>query len=333
MLILLAEDSKTLAQALRRKLEGMGHEVAHAMDGQAALDWYATGHPDLVVMDIEMPRMDGFEAARRIRALESKRGDAAEWTPIVFLTATDTVQNLLAAIEAGGDDFLPKTAPDQVLGAKIGAMARISALMQKVKKLSHENKALAKEAGTDAMTTLPNRRALDNFLDKIDKRDARQSKRGLSIMMIDVDHFKNFNDMLGHAAGDDCLERVGSELAALVEDMPAGAFAARYGGEEFVVVLDGGSREEAMACAWSICAGIEGLAIAHPSPASKGVVSVSIGVSGRKLGQTSREVVKEADLALYEAKKSGRAQAVWRTAVDRDVDAFEDDQDESGRDD
>lgn len=311
MLILLAEDSKTLAHALRKKLMAMGHEVALAEDGQAAVDWFVSGHPDLIVMDIEMPRMDGFDAVRKIRSIESKQSEGGAWTPVVFLTATDTVQNLLTAIEAGGDDFLPKTAPDQVLGAKIAAMARISSLMKNMKKLTSENKTLAKEAGTDAMTTLPNRRALEALMDELDRRDGKDSKKNLSLMMIDVDNFKKYNDANGHAAGDKCLAVVGRELARQALSLGEGAFAARYGGEEFAVILDGGSRETAMRAAWGICAAIEGAGVLHPNNGKSPVVSVSIGVSGRAPGMMSRDVIKVADTALYAAKEAGRAQAVW----------------------
>lgn len=317
MLILLAEDSKTIALVLRKRLNTMGHEVVWARDGEAAVDWFATGHPDLVVMDIEMPGMDGFEAVRRIREIENHEKSGGSWTPVVFLTAADTVQNLMAAIEAGGDDFLSKTAPDQVIKAKIAAMSRISGLMKKMQKLINENKTLARQVGTDAMTSLPNRRALESRLDRLDMEAANGEPVSFATMMIDVDNFKSFNDKMGHGAGDKCLERIGSELGKQVALLGQNAFAARYGGEEFVMVLENMGRKEGMKAAWAVCAAIEAAEIAHPANGKQPVVSVSVGVSSFKPGMKAREVLKQSDLALYEAKAQGRAQAVWGEVLER----------------
>jgi diguanylate cyclase (GGDEF)-like protein len=307
MLILLAEDSKTLALALRRKFEAMGHEVALAEDGQAAVHWFASGCPDLVVMDIDMPRMDGFTAAKKIREMERLAGDEGSWTPIVFLTATDTVENLLMAIDAGGDDFLPKTAPDAVLGAKISAMGRIAGLMARLKSLSSENEALAAQAATDAMTHLPNRRALDARLAQSQARE----QGGLGLLMIDVDHFKKYNDGLGHAAGDACLSKIGEALAAEAKEAGVGVFAARYGGEEFAMLIENSNPKKVMELADGICRRVRSLGIAHPENEGQSVVTVSVGASMTGLKGSPKEALRRADKALYAAKAQGRARACW----------------------
>lgn len=308
MLILLAEDSKTLSVALRRKFESMGHEVSVAEDGQAAVDWFASGQPDLVVMDIDMPRMNGFEAAQKIREIERAAGGEGAWTPIIFLTATDTVENLLAAIDAGGDDFLPKTAPDAVLGAKLAAMGRISALIARLKSLSSENKTLASEAFTDAMTRLPNRRALDAKL--CEMSEACRGGMMLGALMIDVDHFKNYNDKLGHGAGDACLALIGSALAE-VASREEGVFAARYGGEEFAILVVPGEKERAMRLARAVVDGVRGMALPHPENAGQSVVTVSVGAAGMGPSGSSKDMFKRADGALYAAKAGGRSRAQW----------------------
>lgn len=312
MLILVAEDSKMIAKGLRRKLETMGHEVSLAEDGQQAVDFFLSGKPDLIIMDIEMPVMNGFDASRKIRALEDEHGDEGAWTPIVFLTATDTVDNLLSSLEAGGDDFLPKSANELVLGAKIGSFGRISNILKRMRALTRVNLTLTKDAGTDALTNLPNRRALDLRLEQI---DARKSNKPYAIMMIDVDNFKLFNDSLGHASGDKCLEKLGQELAALAGDLGARAFAARYGGEEFAFILEGAGREEALDLANSICMSVESLSIAHPKNNGRPFVTVSVGVAGPIAGQGVHDSLKLADGALYEAKKGGRAHARWGGAA------------------
>ena len=307
MLILVVEDSKMIAKSLRRKLEAMGHEVALAEDGQAAVDWFISGKPDLIVMDIEMPVMNGFDAARKIRAIEDEEGDEGAWTPIVFLTATDTVDNLLSSLEAGGDDFLPKSANELILGAKIGSMGRISNILKRMRALTTVNRSLTKDAGTDVLTTLPNRRALEAKMDQINAKGAEF----FAVMMIDVDNFKLYNDSLGHEAGDRCLEKLGKEIGNLAEDLGDNAFAARYGGEEFTFILQGVEREEALDIANSICMSIESLGIYNTKNGSRSVVTVSIGVSGRMSGKSVQDYLKAADIALYEVKKSGRGHAKW----------------------
>ena len=126
MLVLLVDDSRTVIAVFGARLVALGYEVVAAENGQVAVERFQASAPDLVLMDIEMPVMGGFEAAQRIRAVEATQEWA--WTPIIFLTASDTPENLVMAIEAGGDDFLAKSAPEAVLQAKMKAMTRIAAL-------------------------------------------------------------------------------------------------------------------------------------------------------------------------------------------------------------
>ncbi len=126
MKILLVDDARTVLMVMTSRLASYGHDVVHAANGQAAVEAFAVQAPDLVLMDIEMPVMNGFEATNRIRAFEATQQWA--WTPIIFLTSSDTVENLVTAIEAGGDDFMSKFAPEPVLNAKMKAMSRIATL-------------------------------------------------------------------------------------------------------------------------------------------------------------------------------------------------------------
>ncbi len=123
MKILLAEDLRSVAALMSARLNSFGYEVILAENGQVAVDTFCNSAPDLVLMDIEMPLMNGFDATRRIRAFEDLRNLA--WTPIIFLTASDTAENLVTAIESGGDDFLSKSVSEEVLRAKMKAMERI----------------------------------------------------------------------------------------------------------------------------------------------------------------------------------------------------------------
>ncbi len=129
MKILLVEDSRAISMVMSARLVAQGHEVTLAENGQIAIERYQESPPDLVLMDIEMPVMDGFEATNRIRHIEAA---TASWTPIIFLTASSTEENLITAIEAGGDDFLAKSISESVLVAKMRAMARINTLRQQL---------------------------------------------------------------------------------------------------------------------------------------------------------------------------------------------------------
>ena len=149
MKILIIEDSRAVAAVMAARLSSLGHEVDVAENGAIGVDKFETGQPDLVFMDIEMPVMNGFEATNRIRAHEAKQPWA--WTPIIFLTASDTAENLITAIEAGGDDFMSKSVPELVLEAKMKAMARIAALRQR---LSFANRKLEEQASRDGLTGL-----------------------------------------------------------------------------------------------------------------------------------------------------------------------------------
>src|SRR3990167_9311320 len=147
MKILLVDDSRAIAMVTRARLESFGYEVKHAIDGETALRFFQAERFDLILMDIEMPGMNGFEVTTRIRAQEGLEPWA--WTPIIFVTATDTDTNLVTAIEAGGDDFISKNVPENVLQAKMKAMSRIAAMRSR---LCLANNKLQDQANRDGLT-------------------------------------------------------------------------------------------------------------------------------------------------------------------------------------
>jgi diguanylate cyclase (GGDEF)-like protein len=309
MKILYVEDSAAAVLVMRRRLSNFGHEVVLAKNGQEAVQMFRAVAPDLVLMDIEMPVMNGFEAASRIRAVEATQRWA--WTPIIFLTASDTEENLITAIEAGGDDFIAKTVTEPVLHAKMKAMARIAALRQG---LTTANQKLEALASSDGLTGLCNRRSMDSRVDA-SFADAMQLLQPFGLLMIDIDNFKKYNDHYGHLQGDDCLRSVAQAIAATVEADNAAegndvAFAARYGGEEFAVVLPLASAERTARMAKSLVQAIYGLGIAHEKNADWGRVTISAG--GAHLPQACGSIAnlfRGADARLYQAKDSGRNRA------------------------
>ncbi len=309
MRILLVDDSRAVAAVIGARLEVIGHEVTVAENGEVALARFREALPDLVLMDIEMPVMNGFEAAQRIRALEATQDWA--WTPIIFLTASDTPENLVTAIEAGGDDFIAKTAPEAVLQAKMKAMSRIASLRAE---LAHANGKLEALARQDGLTGLCNRRYMDLRLDH-QWAEACRVGAPFGLLMLDVDNFKKYNDGYGHLAGDDCLRAIAATLAEVVAKANAAglvrdAFAARYGGEEFAVLIPRCSAAAHAGLGASLVAAVHALGIPHQSNAGWGCVTLSVG--GAHVLRADGKLVqlfRRADAHLYLAKEKGRNRA------------------------
>lgn len=306
MKILLVDDSRAIAMVTTARLESYGHEVRHAINGQTAIDLFQSDHFDLILMDIEMPGMNGFETTTRIRAQEGHEPWA--WTPIIFVTATDSDTNLVTAIEAGGDDFISKSSPESVLQAKMKAMTRIAALRAR---LAQANGKLQDQANRDGLTGLLNRRAMDLRVDSLWEEAVRLG-RPFSLLMIDVDNFKKYNDHYGHQAGDECLcavaaciERVA--VQANEDQMAPGVFAARYGGEEFSLVIPDAAAGVHVGIAMAVVEAIAALAIEHTSNEAWGVVTVSVGAACvTPANGLVKQVFRLADELLYKAKDAGR---------------------------
>lgn len=311
MKILIVDDSPTIRAALRGLVDKMGHSVIEADDGSKALKMYQEDRPDLVLIDVVMPVMDGYEAARQMR---QSRPD--EWVPIIFLSSKEADQDLDRAIEAGGDDYLVKPVSFVVLNAKIRALQRIESASTKLLEMSRElaaaNRELEKLSRQDGLTGIANRRYFDSYLLTEMKRASRE-RQPLSLILADVDHFKAYNDCYGHQAGDDCLRQVASALKS-VGRRPAD-LAARYGGEEFAMVLPATALEGAVDVAKSLVCAIEGMSIPHVKSGASPSVSLSQGIASLIPVQDTKpeNVIVLADQALYQAKQQGRNRYVVST--------------------
>ncbi len=306
MKILLVDDSRAIAMVTRARLESFGHEVVHAIDGLTAIEHFQKDSYDLILMDIEMPGMNGFETTTRIRALEGH--EAWAWTPIIFVTATDTDTNLITAIEAGGDDFISKTVPEGVLQAKMKAMSRIASLRSR---LALANGKLQEQANRDGLTGLLNRRAMDQQVD-IHWERASALSSPFSLLMIDVDNFKKYNDHYGHQSGDECLRAVARCLESTVSRvnetrLAPGTFAARYGGEEFSVIIPAAGHGVHAEVAADLVRAVSELAIPHERNCDYGVVTISVGaVCAAPANGAVSQYFRHADSLLYKAKEGGR---------------------------
>jgi len=300
MNILLVEDSATLRHAMKAYITDAGHTPLIAESGEKALQMIEVTPIDLIIMDVEMPGLDGFETTRLIR--EWLNG---HWIPIIFVTGKNDDASYTEGIEAGGDDYLIKPISAVILKAKIQAMVRITAMRDQLSQLNNE---LEKLSQTDSLTQVYNRRAFNDIASKF-WRVAMRRQSPVSVLMIDVDHFKLYNDHYGHPAGDKCLVAVSAAITQSLKrpDDTLG----RYGGEEFVIILPDTDREGAALVAENILRNIEKLSIEHLKSSTAAVVSVSIG-GASCMNTTCRCVdglVKQADQALYKSKQSGRNSA------------------------
>ncbi|THF58055.1 diguanylate cyclase [Pseudothauera rhizosphaerae] len=307
MKALVIEDTLTSATLVCHQLRKMGLEAVHARNGEAGIEAFKSERPDLVLLDVIMPGMDGFEVARRIRQLEKD----GMWTPIIFLTARTGDEDLERGIEVGGDDYLIKPVSEIVLKAKVRAMQRIAqmrySLLVLTRKLDEANRELTRLSSADGLTGIANRRRFDETLLKEWRRCARE-RQPLALLLIDVDFFKPFNDNYGHQVGDECLKAVARTLADSVHR--SSDLAARYGGEEFVVILPGTHETGAGIVAEAMRQAVQELGITHRFSAAAPVVTISIGLActvpqaGDEDGHA--RLLKQADEALYRAKSTGR---------------------------
>ena len=303
MKVLLAEDSLTMMITTSKIIKNSGHEVIPARDGREALSLYYSENPDLVLLDVEMPELTGFEVAEKIRA-----DNTSKWIPIIFLTGFADDENLSKGIESGGDDYLVKPVSQIVLNAKLNAMHRISEMQNKLIDLSNElsetNDKLQNSVITDPLTGAKNRLYLDECINNEWFRGMRD-KSELSLLIVDVDNFKTLNDTNGHQAGDKCL----IDLVKLFDShlQRSSDVLCRYGGDEFVVVLPNTSGVDAFRIGEKIRLGVIKY-ITESKMEISVAISVSIGCATciPDASRTSDEFLTYADKALYKAKRNGR---------------------------
>lgn len=297
MRILIVDDTTLIRDLASALIEESGHESMKAASGQEAISHIENNRPDFIFMDVEMPGMDGFDTTVEIRDL---LGD--DWIPIIFLTGLTSDDQYIKGIDSGGDDYLTKPINPPIFKAKIKAMERIVAMKNNLDEL---NKTLAKVSITDGLTELTNRRGFSSHADKV-WRQCQRDNSPISIIMMDIDHFKLFNDNYGHQAGDSCLKQVAQAIAA--EAKRPLDLIARYGGEEFIAILPNTNLSAAQNIAESIRVSVESLRIPHFNSSTSDSVTLSLGVSSCADVQhhSLHNLTKSADSALYLSKEQGR---------------------------
>ena len=266
------------------------HEVLFAQDGARALEIARTQHPDLILMDTVMPGMDGYAVCRELFAAP-ETGDI----PVVFVTALNSPEDETRALDAGAADFISKPVNAAVVRARVRTQLTVK----------RQRDALRAMTLLDALTGIANRRAFDERL-ALEWRRCGRTQLPVSLLMVDIDHFKLYNDHYGHPAGDDALVQAAGAMrraAGRVQDQVA-----RYGGEEFVILLPQLDAQGATGVARRLMAELEGLDLPHAASPTGPRLTVSIGIASMVPDEhsTPADLVQVADALLYQAKAGGR---------------------------
>lgn len=290
-MILIVDDTPTNIQVLAEALCS-DYRVKVATSGKTALAMVNTpeSRPDLILLDVMMPEMDGYEVCRRL-----KESQATQDIPIIFVTAKNDVTDEEYGLRLGAMDYIVK--PFRLAIVKARVLNHIN--------LKTKTDLLETLALVDGLTGIPNRRRFDEVLDNEWKR-AQRDCSALAVIMADIDYFKAYNDTYGHGAGDQCLKAVAKALVSSL-NRPSDMLA-RYGGEEFVAVMPDTEAEGAHTLAERLRANIAALALPHQSSNIENYITISVGYASLRPAQyqSPMELVGMADKMLYKAKELGR---------------------------
>ena len=291
--ILVVDDERINVQMLHEMLRNE-YRVSVALDGEQALQRARTVHPALILLDVQMEGMDGYEVCRRLQADETTRG-----IPVIFVTAMDSEEDERRGLELGAMDYITKPFRPSIVQARI----------RNHLELKRQRDLLNRLSSIDGLTGLANRRHFESTLER-EWKNATRSETSLGLVLLDIDHFKLYNDHYGHLAGDETLITVARAVADSTR-RPTD-LAARYGGEEFVCILPNTDLDGARTTGEAIRAAVHELAI--PSAAAPtGRVTVSVGATALRPGPEETGaalLVHTADQLLYRAKEAGRDRVV-----------------------
>ena len=289
--ILVADDSMVVRAVLRRQLEADGHTVVEAVDGEEAITACREQHPDVILLDVEMPVLDGHATLERLKADPGLRD-----IPVVFLTGRVDTADVVTGLRLGAHDYLRKPFETNELMARVSAALRTKWLQDE---LRARNAELDRVSRIDMLTNIYNRRHLDEYLRRAIAA-ARRHDRTVGVLLVDIDHFKDVNDKYGHLSGDQVLKEVAARLQSTMRTEDA---LGRWGGEEFIAVLSETPSASVGVIAERMRQSIAGAPFGLDD-GSQIRVTVSVGhVSGT---DDAEILVHRADDALYVAKAEGR---------------------------
>ncbi len=319
VVVLLVDDQAIVAEAVRRMLaDETDIEFHYCKDPSQAIAQANEIKPTVILQDLVMPEVDGYTLLKLYRANPATSG-----TPVIILSSRDDPKDKSHAFEMGASDYLVKL-PDKIeMIARIRAYSKAYLLLlqrdaaylemkklqeqlsESIRKIEESNASLLWLSTMDGLTGIANRRHFDATLQTEWKMSARKITP-LSVIMIDIDFFKKYNDGYGHQGGDDCLKEVAKILNETINR--AGDFIARYGGEEFVVILPGTDADGAAVIAEKLRTNVEAKHIAHAYSSVADHVTISLGVASIKPDSSTapENLIGKADEALYKAKDAGR---------------------------
>ena len=295
--VLLADDDAINREVLGELLKPE-YTVLLARNGVQALERAARHLPDLILLDVMMPDMDGYEVLRRLRA-DPQTAQIA----VIFISGLDRPEDEANGLKMGASDYIVKPFNQTVV------MARVALHLQVVR----QRRMLERLANIDGLTELANRRRFDEMF-ALEWQRARRSGRTLSLALLDIDAFKQFNDRYGHPAGDRALRSVARVTGAAMRR--PGDLAARYGGEELLLLMPETDVEAAQALAESVREAVLALNIAHEASSVTPLLTVSIGGATLDIegDEQPSDLFEATDAQLYRAKQAGRNQVWWRAA-------------------
>jgi diguanylate cyclase (GGDEF)-like protein len=296
--LLIVDDQSPNVRVIAEALRGE-YELYFATAGEKALEIVRSNDIELVLLDVVMPGMDGFEVCRRLKADERTNR-----IPVIFVTAREEAHDEARGFDLGAVDYITKPIQPAIVRARVRTHLEL--------KRAHD--LLERLASIDGLTGIANRRRFDAALDQEWKRACRNAAP-LSLVMVDVDDFKKYNDTYGHAKGDDCLRAIARALLSVAR-RPSD-LAARYGGEEFAIILpetDGPAMQHVLG---TLLGAVRALAIDHGASSCAKIVTISVGAATvvPERDAPSSSIIEAADRLLYDVKRAGRNHALHDDAT------------------
>ncbi|NET73227.1 MAG: PleD family two-component system response regulator [Sphaerospermopsis sp. SIO1G2] len=325
--ILIVDDNPDNLRLLSKILESKGIKVKKTISGKIAIQAAKIEPPDLILLDINMPEMNGYEVCQQLKS-DSKTAQI----PVIFISALDNTRDKIMAFEIGGVDYITKPFQELEVVARVKNQLLI---YQQKQQLIDQNKLLQIEieerqkvedallvannklrrfALLDGLTGVSNRRRFDEYL-KLEWQRLAQEKLPFSLILCDVDFFKHYNDTYGHLAGDDCLKKIAQTIQISIKN-PVDLLS-RYGGEEFAIILPGTNNQAAVNLAEEVRQTVYNLKIPHQTSSVYGYVTLSLGVATTipNLKNSPDTLINKCDKVLYLAKSQGKNRVVTEKMI------------------